>query len=224
MYRFCSFTNCTDGLYPLSGLIFDKAGNLYGTTSEGGAEGGGTVFKLTPKAGGGWKEKVLYSFCPQFSCDDGLTPVAGLILDTSGSLYGTTEYGGDTNCNPPSGCGTVFKLTPSRNGNWVESVLHSFGGSDGAYPIASLIFDTTDNLYGTTLNGGDLNLCGNTGCGVVFKLTHAKTKWKETILHTFFDNPGAYPYGGVIFDSSGNLYGTTTDGVRAYGSVFMIAP
>jgi uncharacterized repeat protein (TIGR03803 family) len=230
LYRFCSLTNCGDGLYPLAGLIFDQAGNLYGTTSAGGANGGGTVFKLTPTVDGGWTENVLYSFCPVYSCSDGLSPVAGLIFDTSGTLYGTTNYGGDAMCNEGQGpgCGTVFKLTPSHDGSWAESVLHSFGGGGGAYPLAGLVFDATGSLYGTTIYGGDFNKCPSLGCGVVFKLTHDRGEWKETVLHAFFDDPGAFPYGGVTFDSFGNLYGTTFGeggGDRpTYGSVFKIAP
>ena len=134
--------NGTDGLSPDAGLIFDAAGNLYGTTYAGGTYNYGTVFELTPAAGGGWTEKVLHSFS---NGTDGGYPVAGLIFDAAGNLYGTTYRGGTY------GCGTVFELTPAAGGSWTEKVLYSFGnGTDGAYPDAGLIFDAAGNLYGTT--------------------------------------------------------------------------
>jgi uncharacterized repeat protein (TIGR03803 family) len=138
------FSSRADGAYPDAALTFDAAGNLYGTTQSGGAGKYGTVFKLTPNADGSWTKSVLHSF----SVADGADPFAGVIFDTAGDLYGTTRDGGDT------GNGVVFKLVPN-NGSWTESVLYSFaGGRDGAQPYGGLIFDTVGNLYGMTTLGG----------------------------------------------------------------------
>jgi uncharacterized repeat protein (TIGR03803 family) len=136
------------GLYPNAGVVIDGAGNLYGTTTAGGAHASGTVFELTPKTGGGWTEKVLHSFG---GGEDGYEPLAALILDAAGNLYGTTNAGG------AHGVGTVFELTPKAGGEgWTEKVLHSFLAydKDGVQPQAGLIFDAADNLYGTTTLGG----------------------------------------------------------------------
>jgi len=167
LYSFCSQTNCADGAYPAAGLIMDGSGNLYGTTVHGGARGYGTVFQLTP-TGTGWSENVLYGFCPQGNCADGANPAAGLIMDGSGNLYGTTVGGG------ARGYGTVFQLTPTGTG-WNENVLYSFcpqgNCADGAYPAAGLIMDGSGNLYGTTQEGGaGAALCDTFGCGTVFAL------------------------------------------------------
>jgi uncharacterized repeat protein (TIGR03803 family) len=196
-----------DGANPLAGLIFDGAGNLYGTTRNGGSTGLGTVFRLVPNADGTWKESVLYSFSPA----DGDTAVAALSLDTKGNLYGTTAFGG-------GGTGVVFQLKPNAHGSWTEAVLHSFSGPDGLEPGAgSLIFDAAGNIYGTTLFGGSGLECGSVGCGVVFKLTpNADGTWKETILHSFCSltscTDGAEPDAGLLFDAAGNIYGTTLFG------------
>jgi len=212
--------NGTDGAVPYAGLVFDAAGNLYGTTDVGGTDDAGTVFELTPAAGGGWTETVLYSFCAQPNCTDGGNPSASLILDAAGNLYGTTDYGG-TYC--PQGCGTVFELTPAGR----ETVLYSFCAqpncTDGAYPSASLIFDAAGNLYGTTRGGGTY------GYGTVFELTpEANGGWMENVLHSFNDNgtDGSTPEAGLIFDAAGNLYGTTQYGGVYYngGTVFELTP
>ncbi len=143
--------NGSDGEGP-TGLIFDAAGNLYGTTYYGGAHGRGTAFKLTPKADGSWTESVLHSF----NTSDGAFPDAGLIFDAAGNLYGTTEGGGNSSvCD--GGCGTVFELIPQKDGSWAESVLHPFNDSGGAFPDAGLIFDAAGNLYGTASFGGSAN-------------------------------------------------------------------
>jgi len=209
-----NFGKGNDGAEPDDSLIFDGSGNLYGTTFYGGNKDGGAVFEMTPKAGGGWMEKVLYSFKNNFR--DGLDPFAGLILDASGNLYGTTVLGGTTNL------GTVFELTPKAGGGWTEKVLHRFGkGNDGAEPYAGLILDA-GNLYGTTIFGGKYN-----GDGTVFELTpKAGGRWTEKVLHNFGNGTdGSSPYAGLIFDASGNLYGTTNSG-GAYGegTVFEITP
>jgi uncharacterized repeat protein (TIGR03803 family) len=219
-----NFGKRNDGTQPYGDLIFDAAGNLYGTTSVGGTRHMGTVFELTPKAGGGWAEKVLYSFGSNpNNTPDGSNPEAALVLDGSGNLYGTTMMGGAGNCN--QGCGTVFELSPKLGGGWREKVLHRFDtGNDGGYPIARLIFDTAGNLYSTTIGGGAY------GGGTVFELT-PKTGggWKETVLHNFANkgkggNGAAAP---LIFDAAGNLYSTTVQGgaVRSFnGTVFELTP
>lgn len=222
-----SFTGGSDGGQPNDGLILDKEGALYGTTLGGGTNpcfyqgtsGCGTVFKLTPPALGKtkWTETVLYSFR---GGSGGSSPVAGLVFDKAGALYGATASGGTTVFCPS--CGTVFKLTPPAPGHtqWTETVLHSFkGGSDGFSPVygAGLVLDKAGALYGTTSAGGGFSpACGNTGCGTVFKLTPpaaGKTQWTETVLHGFTGgSDGNGPSGGVILDSFGAVYGTTNEG------------
>jgi uncharacterized repeat protein (TIGR03803 family) len=206
-----SFTGGSgDGANPYGGLIFDASGALYGTTNAGGTAALGTVFKLTPPAtsGGAWTESVLYSFK---GGSDGANPYAGLIFDGSGALYGTTNAGGTP------GFGTVFKLTPS-GGAWTESVLYSFkGGSDGANPYyGALIFDTSGALYGTT-NAGGSSACGG-GCGTVFRLTSSGGAWTESVLYAFTGGTtdGINPQGGLTFDATGALYGTTNTGGPTY--------
>jgi uncharacterized repeat protein (TIGR03803 family) len=200
----------SDGANPYGGLIFDATGNLYGTTYYGGPNGAGVVFKLKPNADGSWTENVLYSFCAAFNCSDGANPSAGLIFDTAGNLYGTTQTGGFTSTACGRGCGVVFKLTPNTDGSWTESVLHSFTQvPDGSDPYAGLIFDPAGNLYGTTGYGG-----GTNNTGVVFELKpNADGSWTESVLYSFTGfSDGANPYGGLIFDATGNLYGTTYGG------------
>jgi uncharacterized repeat protein (TIGR03803 family) len=203
-----SFSGASDGQSPF-GLITDHAGNLYGTTERGGAFGLGTVFKLAKKGG----FTVLHSFGDR--PDDGIRPIGSMVMDATGTLFGATESGGDTNCQlePPCG-GTVFKLAP--DGSSYE-VLHKFSPTAGFYPN-SLVFDR-GNLFGTTLYGGAP--CGEIpGCGVVFKLT---TSGDYTVLHAFASgSDGAEPNGNLIFDSSGNLYGTTQTFFS--GIVYKIGP
>jgi uncharacterized repeat protein (TIGR03803 family) len=209
-----SFSGGTDGGSPAGGLIFDGAGNLYGTTNGGGTYSGGTVFELSPAAGGGWTETVIHSFG---NGTDGNGPEAGLIFDAAGNLYSTTNGGGTYNG------GTVFELTPQAGGGWTETVIHSFGsGTDGAGPWAGLIFDAAGNLYSTTKGGGTYN------GGTVFELTpQAGGGWTEQVLHSFQGGAdGAQPYAGLIFDAAGNLYGTTYFGgaYGYYGTVFDLTP
>ena len=182
-----SFTGGADGLIPLAGLVFDAAGNLYGTTGYGGADGSGVVFKLAPNPDGTWTESVLYSFT---GYADGSIPGAGLIFDPTGNLYGTTTSGGPFSAGEcPAGCGVVFKLAPNPDGTWTESVLHSFTGADGQYPRAGLVFDVAGNLYGTTNGGGPDN------DGVVFKLKpNLDGTWTESVLYSFKDGAdGGFP-------------------------------
>jgi uncharacterized repeat protein (TIGR03803 family) len=224
-----SFQNNTrDGIYPYAGLIFDPAGNLYGTANGGGEHGEGAVLQLVPGTNGKWKERILHSF----NGKDGLEPYSGLIFDVAGNLYGTTHSGGasGTGCGG-YGCGTVFELTPGANGKWTEKVLHSFNdnGKDGYGPYAGLTFDAAGDLYGTAYYGGAYgSQCGGSGCGIVFQLTPATNgKWTEKVLHSFGNvSDGAGPYApGLIFDAAGNLYGTTAwGGAYDYGTVFEITP
>lgn len=210
-----SFLGGDDGSNPETGVIFDSAGNLYGTTFYGGPDDAGTVFQLTSSPDGTWTERVLHSF----NGTDGNQPFSSLIFDKSGDLYGTTFRGGTY------GCGTVFELVPNGGGNWTEKVLHNFTcGADGSLPHGSLIFDALGNLYGTTRNGGKSGLScaedfGTPGCGLVFQLMpNSDGTWTEKVLHSFTGGKDGANPGGVriIFDAAGNLYGTTSYG-GAYG-------
>ncbi len=216
-----NFGNGSDGANPAASLIFDATGNLYGTTSGGGAYGVGTVFELSPTQGGGWTERKLHNF--KNDGVDGAYPESSLIFDAPGNLYGTTEEGGNFNA------GTVFELLPSQGGNWTEKKLHSFrnDGSDGIRPYAGLIFDPAGNLYGTTVYGGSY------AGGTAFVLTPAGNgSWTERKLHNFgsSDSDGVNPYAGLILDGEGNLYGTTFAGGNypcgdsACGTVFELSP
>ena len=204
-----------DGSVPLAGLIIDAQGNLYGTTSEGGSKGLGVVFKLSPNG----TETILYAFK---GGEDGANPVAELVADGSGNLYGTTQWGGGTGCEFNTGCGTVFKLTPDGT----ETVLYNFqGGVDGENPVAALIVDKSGNLYGTTQKGGGTKCINRYGCGTVFMIVPDGT---ETILHSFTTKKtGFYPLGGLVADGNGNLFGTAS-GSGNHGSglglVYEITP
>lgn len=173
------------------------------------------------------KEKVLHAFN---GGKGGSDSYSSLVFDSLGNLYGTTQRGGDLTPCDGAGCGVVFKLSPSSNGKWKETVLHTFsGGKDGAFPSAGLTFDSAGNLYGTTELGGNTSapLCQESGCGVVFKLTpDSSGHWKESVLHSFNGNDGDAPFAGVIFDASGNLYGTTVGGgdTQGHGVVFQLTP
>ena len=198
-----SFRGGQDGSYPLSNLIQDAAGNFYGTTSAGGSANGGVVFKLTPNG----NETVLHAFTGN---GDGLLPAAGLVMDSAGNLYGTTRRGG-----VPQDGGVVFKIDP----NGVETVLHVFSSDEGGGwdPVAGLIMDAQGNLYGTTAFGG------TSFKGVVFKLDPSGN---ETVLHSFRGGKdGKAPSAALVFDSSGDLYGTTFYGGRQrHGVIFRIDP
>jgi uncharacterized repeat protein (TIGR03803 family) len=218
----------TDGGYPgrNGGLIFDKAGNLYGLANGGGAYGYGTVFELTPGAGGVWTTTVLHDF--SYGGADGFSPSGSLIFDAAGNLYGTTSWGGDGPCLSQFnlvGCGTVFELSPKAGGGWSEKVLHNFGhGTDGTFPVAGLAFDAAGNLYGVTYEGGTGSCLrtGNPGCGIVFELTpEADGRWAERVLHNFTGADGSWPVGSLILDASGNLYGMSNGGgAIGWGTAF----
>jgi uncharacterized repeat protein (TIGR03803 family) len=204
---------------PYAGVIFDKAGNLYGATAQGGAYRQGAVFEMTQRAGGGWTETIVHSFSHPGT--DGWFPFAGLTLDAAGNLYGTTIYGG------AHASGTVFELSPASAGEWTETILHSFNANtDGNNPQGSLVFDAQGNLYGVAYGGGKTSNCTG-GCGTVFELTpQSDGGWSETILHTFTNNGlDGYNPVGVILDSEGNLYGTTVYGGSSNaGTAFKLSP
>jgi uncharacterized protein YceK len=220
-----SFKGGADGYEPSSDLVLDRQGNVYGSTPYGG--GSADIFELTRNSRGGWKEKLVYSFPPTGS---GSSWPSTLILDSAGNLYGATAEGGH-GCR--SGCGTIFELKRGKTG-WQEITLYQFaGGSDGYNPSGGLVFDAQGNLYGTTFLGGTgkCQFYSSPGCGTVFKLTHAKDgTWHKTTLHNFTGgSDGEFPgFGSLIFDSAGNLYGTSeggaTFGSSGFGTVFEITP
>jgi uncharacterized repeat protein (TIGR03803 family) len=238
--------NDPDGINPYGSLITDASGALYGTTSSGGSSGAGTIFKLTPPAtaSGEWSYTVLYNFS---GGSDGGQPFpegadGRLIMDASGALYGTTYLGGKFGNPTPChvGCGTVFKLSPPTTvgGAWTYNVLYSFtGGSDGGDPLVGVIMDASGALYGSTELGGNGSNCsgsfeGTGGCGVIFRLTPPVTAsgaWTETVLYSFTGGTdGGTPFGSLFSDTSGALYGTTTEGgigsgVSGLGTVFKLA-
>jgi len=207
-----------DGQYPYGNLVFDTSNNLYGATTNGGAFGQGAVYKLSSAGGGEWSESIVYSFGG--AGGDGEGPASGVVLDASGRLYGTTERGGLVSSQCPTGCGIVFRLTPSPSGQWTESVLYAFqGGNDGVQP-SGIVLDSAGNLYGSTLSGGGSGCKSNPylGCGTIFELSPSEGgNWTESVLYPFQGKrDGAYPNSGVILDSGGNLYGTAEFG-GAYG-------
>ena len=211
------FAGGADGAGPTGNLIRDSAGNLYGTTSGGGniasCGGCGTVFKVDSTG----KHTVLHSFT---GGTGGSAPVSGVVMDAAGNLYGTTTQGGDLACGNRFGCGTVFKVDAAG----VFTVLYGFaGGAAGNDPFAALTLDAAGNLYGTTVVGGDLSLCSKMGCGTVFKVDSAGN---ETVLYTFEANGvGRYPYGRLIRDTAGNIWGTANQGGKAVGgTVFKLGP
>ncbi len=207
LYR---FVGSADGANPYGDLVFDQAGNIYGTTFRGGSNGMGTVYELTPSANG-WTQNILHTF----SGSDGAYPVAGVIFDNLGNLYGTTTEGG------PSNGGTVFRLTPSGSG-WTESVLYAFqDGADGSTIGAGLMLDPSGNLYGASQYGG----LG--GGGTVFKLTASSGKWAYSLVYSFTGGHSSAcgPSGTLVMDGAGSIYGTTVcDGAEDFGDVFKLTP
>ena len=211
LYSFCSEQGCDDGAGYPSNLIFDAAGNLYGTTIFGGLYNSGVVFQLALGADGTWTEKVLYNFCSLQGCADGSAPQSGLIFDAAGNLYGTGLGGEGVG-------GVVYQLAPGADGTWTESVLHSFSYGEGL-PWGDLVFDTAGNLYGATLRGGNP--------GTVFELKpQGNGTWSEETLYTFQGgSDGSVPFGPLVFDASGNLYGSTAQGgIGNGGTVYELMP
>ena len=218
-----NFGNGLDGSDPQSELVFDAVGNLYGTTqfggSNGGFENGGTVYRLSPGTNG-WVETVLYSFPLSYSGPDGDLPAGTVVIDKAGNLYGVTQAGGFY------GYGSIFELTPSTDGSYRERIIHSFNLTEGSLPNSTLVFDTHGNLYGTTLFGGDQNLCAPNGCGTVFRLQrHADRTWSVTVLRALKKTDGWCAIGPVAFDSTGNLYASAEcGGAFGWGSVLQLIP
>ncbi|MGD0363920.1 MAG: choice-of-anchor tandem repeat GloVer-containing protein [Bryobacteraceae bacterium] len=206
-----SFTGAADGAVPEAGLARDGAGNLYGTTTAGGANGNGTVFKLTAPAQKGerWSERVLYSFG---TGTDGTTPVAGVTFDSAGALLGTASAGG------AYGYGTIFELVPSKSG-WTETILHDFQNEDdGAVPYGGLI-SYKGNFYGAATEGG------TAGGGTIYELSPGTGGWTYTVIYSV---PGwgiSGEFRDLKMDASGNLYGTThCDGTYSAGTVYELTP
>jgi len=236
LYR---FKGGADGDYPGSALLEDGNGGFYGTTFEGGvgscsplgtAAGCGTVFDLSPPLAGktAWREQVLYRF--QAGADGG-TPAGNVISNSNGALYGMTSAGGGGACDVIGpGCGTVFRLDLPAPGKriWTETVLYAFqGGSDGDFPEAGLTLDASGDLYGTTSYGGTSG-CGGVGCGTVFQLSPpqaGQTAWTETVLYRFQGGAdGGLPQPAPVFNSAGDLLGTTLIGGSGYGTVYKLVP
>jgi uncharacterized repeat protein (TIGR03803 family) len=206
LYRFCPENDCTDGARPTAGLILGADGDWYGTTSEGGISGNGTVFKITPRGA----LTSLYHFCMKSHCADGADPATGLVEGDDGNFYGTTEAGGANRV------GAVFKITPDG----ALTILHSFNGTDGQTPLG-LVLATDGNFYGTTLSGGATVFYGS-----VFKVT---PKGALTSIYSFCSQSGCAdgntPFAGLIQGSDGNFYGTTfIGGANSNGTVFQITP
>jgi uncharacterized repeat protein (TIGR03803 family) len=210
-----NFTGGKDGATGSMGdLIFDAAGNIYGVAEQGGANGLGTIYRLSPMPTGRWVLTTLYAFK---GMPDGANPYGGLIWDKAGNLYGTTYYGGTV------GMGTTFQLSPGANGKWQENILHHFlGDTDGSLPTTTLIFDKAGNLFGTTSAGGRPSC----DCGTVFKLTLSNGSWNEKIIHYFGKHFDGYaPNYGLTFDAAGNLYGATpSGGTSRKGMIFKFTP
>jgi uncharacterized repeat protein (TIGR03803 family) len=213
-----------DGQYPWDApLVQGIDGNFHATTSEGGINGGGTVYKITAAG----KLSTVYNFCAQTNCADGRSPW-GLVQAIDGNFYGTTEYGGG-NAVCPGGCGTVFQITLGAK----LTVLHSFNATDGANPLAGLVQANKGNFYGTTYQGGNSPNCpSGLGCGTVFEITAAG---KLNTLYSFCAQTGCtdgeLPAAGLVQGTDGNFYGTTVNGgdLTCYapygcGTVFKITP
>ena len=202
-----SFGTGTDGATPVGGVSFDSAGNLYGTTSAGGAYGFGTVFQLVP--GASWTENILYNFQ---NANDGAVPYAGLISDKKGNFYGAATEGGS------NGGGTIFELTPV-NGNWTFTVLYSLPGWGISGTFRNVVLDSSGNLYGTTHCDGDYN------SGTVYELTPSGDSWTYTLLYTFTGSTdGLYSVSDLVL-SQKKLYGTTLyGGANGNGVVYEVTP
>jgi uncharacterized repeat protein (TIGR03803 family) len=204
-----SFAGGNDGKNPHAGIIFDKAGNLFGTTFMGGRYDAGTVFELSPAIGGGWTEKVLYSFLPHHN--DAITPSFPLVMDASGNLFGCALGGAE-------GIGAVFELTPVANGRWKESVILD-GDVDGSY-FQGLAFDQAGNLYVEAFYGG------TAGNGTIQRLTHTAAGWQRGIVHSFqAGSDGSNPEGGLTFQPPNRILGVTpSGGTFDYGTAFKLVP
>jgi uncharacterized repeat protein (TIGR03803 family) len=233
-----SFQGGTDGATPAGGVVFDKQGNLYGATQQGGGSNCspmaacGTVYQLAPpaKQGDPWTETVLHVFRGK-QYNDGEFPSGGVIADAAGNIYGTTAYGGTGDCvllGIKGGCGTVFELSPplTKGGKWTYAILYSFATAKQGYvPWGDLVFDSAGNLYGATYFGGGKGTTCDAFykyCGAIFELSPPQTKggkWTETVLHSFAGiskgdrtGDGANPNGGLVLDGAGAIFGMTSIG------------
>lgn len=208
-----AFSYGPDGNQPYAGLLQDARGNLYGTTTDGGFSGPGSVYRLT-QVQAGWVSSVMTEF--NQNDENGYHPVSRLTLGPDGAFYGTTEEGGNPSCS--FGCGTVFRLDPSTG--FSRTVIYRFSGSDGYWPISELTFDGTGDIFGTTSAGGADN------GGTVFELIRNSNQWTHSVVYNFGNFGGEEPVGGLIFDSAGNLYGTTYEGggLCSCGVVFELSP
>jgi uncharacterized repeat protein (TIGR03803 family) len=205
--------NGTKGQNADSALIFDTAGNLYGTTVSGGTYGLGVAYELSPNGTGGWTETVLHNF-GNTKQSDGASPESGLVFDSAGNLYGTTYAGGT------HGQGAVYQLVKGTSGKWSEGVIHNFGGgTDGVNPVGGLAIDPAGNLFGTTFSGGLYNL------GTAFELSPSGSKFVGSVIWNFgVGTDGTNPNGGLVLDSAGNLYGLTANGgAKNYGRAFELS-
>jgi uncharacterized repeat protein (TIGR03803 family) len=222
-----AFSGGADGGNPQSGLIFDSNGALYGTTQAGGANGTGTVFKLSPPV----SPSTQWTLTTLFNSDSvvGSDLLGGLVFDSSGALYGTAAAGG------ANGYGTIFRLTPpvSPAANWTAAALYNFNGSDGSQPGSTLVMDSSGSLYGATRIGGPISGCLlRRSCGVVFKLTSSNCTpvspnlWCESQLYAFSGgNDGGRLIGGVTMDIGGSLYGAAASGGGAgFGLIYKLSP
>jgi uncharacterized repeat protein (TIGR03803 family) len=232
-----NFQGNHDGAQPRTSLIFDKRGNLYGTTivgGTGGSGGNGTVYELT-RSGSKWTETIVHRFTLLKS---GANPSGPVMFGRDGDLYGETVDGGNSSCagSAEQGCGVVFRLAPAAKGEWTESVLHAFDGIDGFVPSGGIVADAAGNLYGSTQFGGGPS---RTGYGEIFELAHrARGLWSFSVIHKFTGSAasaGSVPLGTMAFDAAGNLYGTAYNGgnltskcIFGYnhgcGVVFRLAP
>jgi len=216
VYRFTGYQYGVDGAYPVGGVTFGKDGNLYGTNTNYGYCGFGTVFQLT-QSGSNWTETLLHHFC---GGTDGARPASSMIMDDAGNMYGGTPgaypgYGSQR--------GSAFMMAPS-SGGWNYSVIYTFAEYGGG-PAGSLVMDKAGNLYGTTITGGNPG-CGSYGCGTIFKLSPSNGSWNYTELYDFTGGPdGGNPYSNLIIDASGNFYGTASVGGQSgKGVVFEFTP
>ena len=203
-----------DDAYPQGGVVLDSSGNLYGVLSDGGQNGLGAVYQLSP-SGSSWTEQTIYNF---YEYVYGIVPVGGVLIDPSGNLYGTTATGGSMEG------GIVFELTPA-NGGWTFNTLYNFSGCRYCGPRDKLVMDAAGDLYRTTYSDGAYEM------GSVFKLTLSKGAWTNTSLHDFTGgSDGGHPISSLVFDANGNLYGTTSGGGSlacssgGCGVVFEITP
>lgn len=225
LYSFCAQSNCADGAYPFGGLVLGNDGNLYGTTFQGGANNGGTVFKVTPKGA----LTTLYSFCAGPNCADGEYPQARLVQGIDGNFYGTTYWAGANANNSlyDDGGGTVFRITPAGQLTTLHSFCSQVNCTDGDSSLGGLVQGSDGNFYGTTVNGGPPSFWCDGGCGTIFKMT---PQGRITTLYDFCSQDicldGDFPYGGLLQSSDGNLYGTTLGGgaYGVYGTAFRLTP